>query len=273
MKCLKIFLIVTMLMALVITISATTDEEDMPFDDDEEIGTDASDIPLPESQQPTSLRGTGRFLAQKPRVTMTCNNYPKICRVKGSLGRDCCNKKCVNLKTDRLNCGKCGKKCKYSEICCKGKCLNPLSDKKNCGSCNNKCKKGTKYEEEMPFDDDEETGTEASDIPLPESQQPTSLRGTGRFLAQRSRVTMTCNNYPKICRVKGSPGRNCCNKKCVNLKTDRLNCGKCGKKCKYSDICCKGKCVNPLSDKKHCGSCNNKCKKGTKCIYGMCNYA
>nr|XP_023891983.1 stigma-specific STIG1-like protein 3 [Quercus suber]XP_023923034.1 stigma-specific STIG1-like protein 3 [Quercus suber] len=107
-----------------------------------------------------------------------------------------------------------------------------------------------------------------------ETQEAISLRGTSRFLAQKNaRVVMTCDKYPRVCRAKGSPGRDCCKKKCVNLLTDRLNCGKCGKKCKYSEICCKGECVNPRSNKKHCGSCGNKCKKGNVCVYGMCSYA
>lgn len=107
-----------------------------------------------------------------------------------------------------------------------------------------------------------------------ETQEAISLRGTSRFLAQKNaRVVMTCDKYPRVCHAKGSPGRDCCKKKCVNVLTDRLNCGKCGKKCKYSEICCKGECVNPRSNKKHCGSCGNKCKKGNVCVYGMCSYA
>ncbi|KAL8461479.1 hypothetical protein ACS0TY_032814 [Phlomoides rotata] len=110
--------------------------------------------------------------------------------------------------------------------------------------------------------------------PVPESGEPTSLRGVSRFLAQQTRVvSMKCNNYPRICRVKGSPGPDCCKKRCVDIGKDRLNCGKCGRKCKYSEICCRGKCVNPLADKKNCGGCNNKCKRGSKCTYGMCSYA
>ncbi|XP_022714421.1 stigma-specific STIG1-like protein 1 [Durio zibethinus] len=104
--------------------------------------------------------------------------------------------------------------------------------------------------------------------------EPTSLREiTSRFLAQKPRTVMTCNKYPRVCRVAGSPGPDCCKKKCVNVKTDKLNCGKCGKKCKYSEICCKGQCVNPMSHQKHCGGCNNNCNKGSKCLYGMCSYA
>ncbi|XP_059628603.1 stigma-specific STIG1-like protein 1 [Cornus florida] len=136
----------------------------------------------------------------------------------------------------------------------------------------------TSDHEELLLDDDnyEVIGTETYDNPaLLESQKPASLRGTGRFLAQTWRVgvTMTCNTYPRVCRVKGSPGPDCCKKKCVNVKTDRLNCGMCGQKCKYSEICCNGQCVNLMSNKKHCGGCNNKCKKRGSCVYGMCSYA
>lgn len=101
----------------------------------------------------------------------------------------------------------------------------------------------------------------------------TSLRGASVFLARTSRPVLTCNKYPRVCRAARSPGPDCCKKKCVNVLTDRLNCGICGKRCKYSEICCKGECVNPSSNKKHCGGCNNRCKKGSYCAYGMCSYA
>ncbi|CAK9140946.1 unnamed protein product [Ilex paraguariensis] len=143
MKCLKVFFIVAMLMALAMTLSASPTQEEVLTDDDKGSATENSDVALPETESPISLRGISRFLAQKPRVEMTCNNYPRVCRTKGSPGPDCCKKKCVNVLTDTLNCGKCGKKCKFSEICCEGKCVNPLSNKKHCGSCNNKCKKGS----------------------------------------------------------------------------------------------------------------------------------
>ncbi|XP_068323455.1 stigma-specific STIG1-like protein 2 [Pyrus communis] len=105
-----------------------------------------------------------------------------------------------------------------------------------------------------------------------QSDKTTSLRGRSRLLASRATVT-TCDKYPRVCRASGSAGPDCCKKKCVDTNTDRVNCGTCGKKCKYGETCCKGKCVNPRSDKKNCGSCNNKCKKGSSCVYGMCSYA
>ncbi|RVW46041.1 Stigma-specific STIG1-like protein 1 [Vitis vinifera] len=72
---------------------------------------------------------------------------------------------------------------------------------------------------------------------------------------------------------QGSAGKYCCKKKCVNVRTDRLNCGACGKKCRYSEICCKGECVNPSSDRRNCGGCGKKCKKGSLCVHGMCSYS
>jgi len=113
-------------------------------------------------------------------------------------------------------------------------------------------------------------------VALPGSQDATPLRGVqiSRFLAQQNLLAnMTCNKFPRICRRESSPGPDCCNKKCVNVKTDRLNCGMCGYKCKYTGICCNGKCVDSSFDRSHCGGCKKKCKKGKFCVYGMCGYA
>ncbi|KAF8414124.1 hypothetical protein HHK36_002123 [Tetracentron sinense] len=131
----------------------------------------------------------------------------------------------------------------------------------------------TPTEERPLLEVEKDAIADTSDIPLLENEQPFSLRGTSRFLAQTPRVVMTCNKFPRVCRAKGSPGPDCCKKKCVNVTTDRSNCGMCGRKCKYSEMCCKGECVNPSFDKKHCGKCNSKCKKGSSCVYGMCSYA
>ena len=125
MKSLKIFLLLAMLMALAYTLSATTEEDSfvaIENDDDSTNEDENTDLPWLGTQETTSsLQGANRFLAQKTRAAMTCNKYPRVCRAKGSPGPDCC-KKCVNVLTDRLNCGMCGQKCKYAEICCEGHC-------------------------------------------------------------------------------------------------------------------------------------------------------
>ncbi|WVY94826.1 hypothetical protein V8G54_033914 [Vigna mungo] len=105
--------------------------------------------------------------------------------------------------------------------------------------------------------------------PSSESEELASLRGAKSLHGH----AMTCDKYPRVCRTKGSEGPDCCKKKCVNVSTDRNNCGMCGKKCKYSQVCCKGKCVNPMVDKHHCGKCGNKCSKGDSCVFGLCSYA
>lgn len=87
----------------------------------------------------------GRFLAQQTapfRARTNCDKYPRVCVGKGSVGPDCCKKKCVNVMSDQFNCGKCGKKCKYLEICCQGRCVNLSWDERHCGKCNHKCNKG-----------------------------------------------------------------------------------------------------------------------------------
>ncbi|KAJ9689675.1 hypothetical protein PVL29_012388 [Vitis rotundifolia] len=107
-----------------------------------------------------------------------------------------------------------------------------------------------------------------------ESEELSSFHGNDRrFLAHTFREVMTCDKYPRVCRARGRPGPDCCKKKCVNVTMDRLNCGRCGKKCRYSEMCCEGQCVETLYNQRHCGRCNNRCKKGSYCVYGMCSYA
>ncbi|KAK7359806.1 hypothetical protein VNO77_01771 [Canavalia gladiata] len=132
-------------------------------------------------------------------------------------------------------------------------------------------------EEQSPFfiNVRNNNSTKNSAISSSESEEYlASLRGAKSFHGHKyGREVMTCNKYPRVCRVKGSQGPDCCGKKCVNVSTDRNNCGRCGKRCKYSQMCCRGKCVNPMFDKHHCGGCGNRCNKGNSCVYGMCSYA
>ncbi|XVF03814.1 hypothetical protein REPUB_Repub05bG0025400 [Reevesia pubescens] len=125
-------------------------------------------------------------------------------------------------------------------------------------------------------EDDNDATMDLSEYPSVETKQNFMLddEPEGRSLLQKKRTRrITCNKFPRICHAKGSPGPECCKKKCVNILMDRLNCGKCGKKCKYNEICCKEKCVNPSFNRKHCGGCNNRCNNGDLCVFGLCNYA
>lgn len=97
--------------------------------------------------------------------------------------------------------------------------------------------------------------------------------GVGRLLGQQPKGLLKCNKNPRLCHAKGSPGPDCCGKKCVNVMTDKQNCGLCGRRCKHMEICCKGTCVNPMVNKRHCGGCNRVCHRGDSCVHGMCSYA
>lgn len=137
----------------------------------------------------------------------------------------------------------------------------------------------TSYEFEESFfndvveeDNNNVTNETFDDLPVmaAQGQEKTSLRGRSRFLASHRAMAATCDKNPKVCKATHA---HCCHNKCVDLKTDKLNCGKCGVKSHHAQICCKGHLVNPMSDKTHCGGCDNHCKKGGSCAFGMCSYA
>ncbi|KAL5548442.1 hypothetical protein UlMin_003673 [Ulmus minor] len=128
--------------------------------------------------------------------------------------------------------------------------------------------------EAMPKIEEKEDGQLSKDYyDNDEALLSSMLNGRRHFQSQKKRKRLTCNKFPVICSAKGSPGPHCCKKKCVNVLTDRHNCGLCGKKCKYNEICCKGKCVNPSFNRRHCGGCNVRCQVGGFCAFGLCNYA
>jgi hypothetical protein len=83
-----------------------------------------------------------------------------------------------------------------------------------------------------------------------------------------------------------------CGGGCVQLQTDPMNCGSCGRACAANDLCSAGACVpagcpagfadcdatgdcetNVVSDTRHCGSCGNACSMANGnplCMAGQC---
>ncbi|XP_013627861.1 PREDICTED: stigma-specific STIG1-like protein 2 [Brassica oleracea var. oleracea] len=106
-----------------------------------------------------------------------------------------------------------------------------------------------------------------------------------RFLAQKDverqelkprnrNAADRCNKDSDTCSITGANSTMaCCSNKCVDLSTDKKNCGACNKKCKFTATCCGGQCVNLAYDKRHCGECFHRCQRGVYCVYGLCNYA
>lgn len=97
-----------------------------------------------------------------------------------------------------------------------------------------------------------------------------------RFLKEEKnpRAADHCHKDNEICNlIDGGKNTTCCNNKCMDLSTDKNNCGECKKKCKYTENCCRGECVYLAFDKRHCNECNHRCNTGEYCVFGMCNYA
>ncbi|MBF0489470.1 MAG: hypothetical protein HQL15_02470 [Candidatus Omnitrophica bacterium] len=63
----------------------------------------------------------------------------------------------------------------------------------------------------------------------------------------------------------------CCSHKCVDLNTNKDNCGICGKACKEGLSCCRGSCVDKTKSP-NCGKCGNDCEPDGTCINGVCTY-
>ena len=72
-----------------------------------------------------------------------------------------------------------------------------------------------------------------------------------------------------------------CKGECVNLQSDRNNCGSCGQKCADNSICSKGKCctngkincsgvcVNLRTNPDNCGQCGKRCPS-RRCVDRQC---
>ncbi len=73
------------------------------------------------------------------------------------------------------------------------------------------------------------------------------------------------------------PGLTCCNKLCIDTRSDPLNCGGCGTQCQGNQtLCCNAACVNPLADAANCGACGNACNPlndTPSCANGTCAFA
>ncbi|KAI4307971.1 hypothetical protein L6164_031095 [Bauhinia variegata] len=100
---------------------------------------------------------------------------------------------------------------------------------------------------------------------------PTSSPWLERVMNQRQ---TGCITRPWICGGREFPPRSlCCRNRCVDLRSDRNNCGLCGIRCVFNWQCCRGICTDTKRNPFNCGRCGNVCPNGSFCFYGMCGYA
>ncbi len=205
---------------------------------------------------PTKNNGTGgpKDLAVSADSGMSCENTK--CQDPSSVC--CAGQPCIDLQTNPLNCGTCGKVCDSSEVCSNGMCAcrngghddictagqhccsdgchDTLTDPNNCGGCGIVCQAG-------------------------------ETCSMGQCL---------CGPALLMC----SSGQSCCTSGCSDTVNDANNCGKCGHQCQPGNAChnglcdgecspactgtlkcCDSACVNFFNDPHNCGGCGIDCKK------------
>ena len=124
-----------------------------------------------------------------------------------------------------------------------GVCDNLQTSARNCGACGNAC-------------------------------QPGNVCNQGTCSAGCSEGLALC---PGMGMGMGGGGT------CVDLTSDKTNCGLCGTRCGTNETCtnsqcvcaagytaCSGSCVDLQTSAIDCGSCNNACPNGKVCTTGMC---
>jgi len=222
---------------------------------------------------------------------------------KCSEGLSLCSGSCVDFRTDPDNCGGCGFSVPFGETCingkfsgtvlpkttvtslksgntsataagtqgscpsgqtfCSGTCRNLLTDAASCGSCGHACIAGQNCQNGQCVPVPTATATATTSIP---ATLVVDLLCSGRETA--------------------------CGNACVDVFTDKKNCGVCGRACRDQDICMDGRCgpacagngttlCNDLcidldTDIDNCGACGTECKtllpnaKGSVCSGGEC---
>jgi hypothetical protein len=82
-----------------------------------------------------------------------------------------------------------------------------------------------------------------------------------------------CRGRPWVCSNGEFPPRSmCCRNRCVNVTSDRNNCGFCSIRCPFNWQCCRGLCRDITWSIFNCGRCKHRCPFGEFCFFGMCGY-
>lgn len=170
--------------------------------------------------------------------------------------RRCANDvRCLDLMTDRANCGACSVACSSNEDCVAGSCtalpgsevfcdgerVDLASDARHCGHCHLPC---------------------AADQ---------ACNGGSCSEARCPGALLRCG-----------PAR-----ECIDARTDPTNCGACGVECTVSQQCIDGACTDRCAEGVtwcaalsrcadlrdeigHCGACGHACEAGQVCADGVC---
>jgi hypothetical protein len=203
-----------------------------------------------------------------------------------------CRGKCVRVRTDVHNCGRCGHKCGPGHICAKGKCVCPpshnvcsgacvnlASNSKHCGQCGRTCPAGTTCLGGSCVNLCPAGTTECSGSCVNLHSDPGNCGACGAACAAGA----VCVNG--VCGGGCPAGTTKCNGTCVQTAKDPNNCGGCGRVCPGSQVCVSGACsstcpsgqtacnrfcIDTQTSPANCGACGHACPAGQVCASGAC---
>lgn len=212
-------------------------------------------------------------------------------------GTSACDGRCVDLRSDTMNCGDCRNICPGQvPLCCDGTCTSPDSVE-NCGSCGNACS----FDEPCALLGGEPHCSAAG---CEETRRSTDC-GTGICAdlgwdsdncgacghtcpAHSMCFDGTCTPCPAGSDRCGS-GSLASGGECINTVSNPWACGGCGNVCDPDKICeggtcvacpsgtvrCGMNCVDLQTSRLNCGTCGNYCydnvlSGGTTCCSGSC---
>ena len=162
-----------------------------------------------------------------------------------------CSGVCVDLTSDKLHCGWCGRRCDSDARfqCCNSNCswihgcmegatLGEHCRAVLCGSC----------------------------TPCPELEYCCEGQCVDR------EADPNCGVCGLDCPSALGPEYQCCSGVCRNLMFDNEHCGRCGFSCIDQGFnCCDGLCVDVNTDNLNCGLCGRACDPSQFCDEGICN--
>ncbi len=208
-----------------------------------------------------------------------------------------CGPTCIDVATNSLHCGDCGKPCPAearecvdgSCVCppathgvCDGICADLRSDLSNCGTCGNICAADRVCTEGVCVCDPSKAahtpcGTKCVDL-LTDVFHCGTCNETTTPACDAAQV---CNQG--VCDSACTAPIVKCGAKCADLQKDSANCSECGKACDATRMCsaatcvcatgrtlCGTACADTKTDSKNCGACGTVCAPGTECKAGKC---
>lgn len=244
----------------------------------------------------------GQVCAASTCVTTCPDTLPTLCEATQG---------CVDVASDPLNCGGCGNKCDPGEICsngtcgdacdpasptaCDGACVNLANSPLHCGGCGNACLPGQLCLNGVCAADCGESLEQCCGKCVDTASDPAHCGGCGPGCPELGGGAppgtacadgLVCSQGS--CETSCAGGlTECPGGACIDLSSDKANCGSCGNLCPGTAVCdggvcaaggcgagktdCGGQCVTLGSDADHCGACGNVCGGSTPhCSLGSC---